>query len=157
MIVDALVEPQPANDAQTRAVRAAARGDRFGQLDGFADRRLQVQLVVIRQTRRLGLIVGRQRPTRGEVKRREELLLEPEVHDENDLAKAPTALEIERGPKLRGGEDAAIRSDQPDTAGDRLGQGQVVTEADGDVAELVDAVRAGARLSVSTIDGAGVS
>ena len=52
MVVDALVEPAAADDAQARAVRPAQRRDRLGQLDRLADRRLEVQLVVVGQAQR---------------------------------------------------------------------------------------------------------
>ena len=41
-----------ADDAQARAVRAAQRRDRLGQLDRLADRRLEVELVVVGQAQR---------------------------------------------------------------------------------------------------------
>ena len=53
----ALVERQTADDAQARAVRPAERGDRLGQRDRLADRRLQVELVVVGQAQRVGLVV----------------------------------------------------------------------------------------------------
>ena len=45
-----------ADDAQAGAVGAAERRDRLGELDRLADRRLEVELVVIGQAERLGLL-----------------------------------------------------------------------------------------------------
>ena len=120
MVVLAVVEPPAADDAQARAVRAAQRRDRLGQLDRLADRRLEVELVVVGQARDVGLVVDRQRPAGRQVERRQVLLLEPDLDRELDVAQAAAALERERRPQVGVGQDAAVGPQEPDPAVDRL-------------------------------------
>ena len=59
MVVVALVQATATDDAQTRTIRPAERGDRLGQPDRLADRRLQFELVVVVQAQDIGFLLGR--------------------------------------------------------------------------------------------------
>ena len=140
VIVGALVKTASAHDAQSRTVRAAHRGDRHGEHDGLPDRGLEVQLVVVRQAGDVGLVIGRKWAAGREVERGEVLLLEPDLDREHDVGEAPAALEIERRPQVRVGQDPAVGAQEPDTSLDGGGKQQVFAEIDRDTAERVDAV-----------------
>ena len=98
VVVLALVEPQAADDAQARAVRAAERGDRLGQQDRLADRASRDRA---RGDRSGGATSGssssRQRARRSRGRGRQVFLLDPDVDRDDDLAQAAAALEGERG------------------------------------------------------------
>ena len=70
MVVVAGLERLAADDAQARAVRPAQRRDRLGQRDRLDDRRLEVELVVVGQAQRVGLVVDGDRLAGREVDRR---------------------------------------------------------------------------------------
>ena len=75
----ALVERQPADHAQAGAVGTVERGDRLGQRDGVDDRRPEVELVMVGQAQRVGLVVRRDRSPGRQVDRGQVLLLEIDV------------------------------------------------------------------------------
>ena len=119
MVVRPLVEALPADDAQARAIRTAERGDRLGQEDRLADRRLEIELVMIGQAGDVGFVVGRQRSTGRQVEGGQVFLLDPDVDRVGDLAQTAAALEGECRGQAGGREDAPIRAQETDTPGDR--------------------------------------
>ena len=143
VVVDTLVEPLAADDAQARAIRAAQRGDRLGQVDGLADRRLEVELVVVGQAGDVRFVVGRQRSPGRQVERGQVFLLDPDVDRVGDVAQAAAALEGEGRRQAGGREDAPVGAQEPDAAGDRCGEREVVAEVDPDVVDGLDPVGAG--------------
>ena len=133
MVVDPLVERQPADDAQAGAVRAAQRGDRLGQLDRLTDRRLEIELVVVGQAGDVGLVVGRTgRP----------VAMSSEGRN-SSWSRSSTGRTTSRRQRLHSrssavvrsavGEDPAVRAEQADAALDRGRQAQVLAEVDRDV------------------------
>ena len=144
MVVRTLVEPAPADDAQPGAVGPAERRDRLGEQDRLADRRLELELVMVGQARDVRFVVGRQRPSADEIERRQVFLLEPDVDRMVDVAQTAAAFELERRPQVRVREDPAVGPEEPDPAGDRLGKPKVLTKIDRGIADLVDAI--GARI-----------
>ena len=107
------LERLAAVDAQPRAVRPAQRGDRLGQDDRVATGRLEVQLVVVGQAQRVGLVVEGRPACRCEVDRRQVLLVGLEVERDLDGLEAAGALARERGrrgPRRRGRRGSCARA-----------------------------------------------
>ena len=147
VVVRALVERQAADRAQARAVRPVERGDRLGQRDRVADRRLEVELVVVGQAQRLGLVVGRRRACRWPGRSTAGTPPRSAGRAATVVGRRQRAHSVgERRPQARVGEDAAVRAGQPDPAGDRLGQGELVGQVD---RRVRDVVRRGPRPTVS--------
>ena len=132
VIVDAVLEPLTADQAQPRAIRAAERGNGFGQLDRLANRCLDVELVVVGQAEELivAFFARYDGMTGVEVDRRQCLLLDRDMYRDLDVADAPTAFGSQAGIELGDDEEAAVRPGEPDMTLDRVGQAEVVAEID---------------------------
>jgi len=132
-----------AQRAEAQAIRPAERDDRRGQLDGLANRRLEVHLVVVREARDLGLEVPVERLPGPDVEAGQELLVEGDVERQADRLKAAAAGIRERGRDLPGDEEAPVGPPDVGPAGDGVRLHEVLPERDRDVLEREVAERAG--------------
>ena len=132
VIVDAVLEPLAADEAQPRAVRAAERGDRLGQLDRLANGCFDVELVMVGQAEKLivAFFTGHDGMTGVEIDRGQCLLLDRDVDRDLDVADTATAFGGEAGVELGDDEEAAVRPREPDMPFDGVGQAEVVAEID---------------------------
>ena len=131
VIVGSLVEPAAADDAQAGAIRPAERRDRLGQLDRLADRRLEVELVVVVESQRRP---ARRRSATGCRWRGRATAGTPRWRSTSTgttiVAQAAAAFGRERRRQVGRREDPAVGPDQADAALDRFGQPQILAKVD---------------------------
>ena len=137
-----IVEPLAAGDTESRAIGPAQRRDRLRELDGLAQERLQLQLVMIRQANHVGLDGEVDGVARGKVEAREGLLLHRQPEGRDGRPEAPRAGSIDGGREARPNEHAAVRAADAHVTVDRLGEAESVVQSDGQPGEDIGAFRA---------------